>query len=517
LHAKISLKQTVVGLIQLDDWITDFTKLEKSSLDRVMTKNVRRQHTYLVQKLESIVGNKGDRDKRSIEFLGNLWSDIFGNPGPEDWRQNNANILALKQAIELEGKDSAIVHKHIDEHEHEIEKMNANIGKMVDEFIEEKNHINSQIVMMENYLKLMDIANELDRVLAKLTQIKIDGEKGYCSSSALSKNFLQKNLQRFEANLVGLNTIFPYWNWRKYYRYQLCTVTMDSHTIWVTLRIPMVNKAEKMVRVVPMSSLLPLIHEYGRLGISPVLFKGATSELYHLMDMKMMDMCTKLGSLKTCNVRNVVFKVPDLAPLEYVHNKIIFLGRDNASYEAVLLCERIQNVIILSGQVITLPNNCSIKSRSFEIEERMMDETVDRLLSVSENVFSKVNLTKSSATEKVKSKNESKKITNLINITDELEAKLGEIHLDHKSAWGNLSLKFWTLTGIMGSGLITFTICWLVCRYCVCKKASVSNPCIAKDDENVERANSLPSANYSGENIEEKTGDTNSGRWRNNV
>jgi hypothetical protein len=99
LHTKISKGQLLVGIVNLDEWITNFRSMQKSNLDMVMANTLRNQYTSLTRKLETIVGRKRDREKRSLEFIGNLWSDLFGNPGPEDWRPNNANILALKQAI----------------------------------------------------------------------------------------------------------------------------------------------------------------------------------------------------------------------------------------------------------------------------------------------------------------------------------------------------------------------------------------------------------------------------------
>jgi hypothetical protein len=56
LHTKISLEQPVLGLMNLDHWISEFNELSKSKLDMVMANYLRKQHTNLVQKLETIVG-----------------------------------------------------------------------------------------------------------------------------------------------------------------------------------------------------------------------------------------------------------------------------------------------------------------------------------------------------------------------------------------------------------------------------------------------------------------------------
>ena len=526
LHARISLKQPVVALMNVDGWITDFSTESKSNLDKVMASNLRRQHGNLVHKLEYIVGSKGDREKRSIEFVGNILSDLFGVAGPEDMKQNNANMLALKQAIDLVGHDSVSVHKHIDTNEHDIERNNREINRLEGEYMNGQNRFEGQMTMLENYFKLDDLLNSIGNLMDKLLQIKSDGEKGYCSSLALNNNFLQKNLQRLEANSVGLNPIFSYWEWRKYYRYQLCTIALNSHNVWVTVRLPMVKKSERLVRITPPREVKSNLINFGKLGINTVLFKEASVDGYHLMTQKAFEMCTKLGSLRTCNVRSVMFRDMNLIPLEYAHNRILFLGNSKLKYEAILICETSREIGVTTGQIINVPNQCSVKSRSFEIEERQIDENVNRILSVADNVFSKVNITIPNNSKHETNESETKKDTDtLMDITKELSDKLSKIKTEHKSAWEVVSRNLWIVSGIAGLSFVMFVLFWILCR---CLKRKTKNKRkiktngksiefvesdIKSEDESADESDE----NVENKNVENKNVTNELGRRRNNV
>jgi hypothetical protein len=423
--------------------------------------------------------------------------------------------------IELEGKDSLATHKHIDKNEHEIEKISKEVYNLVNNYLSDKNIVNGQLAMLENYFKLTDVANSLDVLLSKLIWIKNEGEKGFCSSIALNSGFLQRNLQRLEANTKGIGPIFAYWKWRKYYRYQLCTLVQDSHNIWLTLRIPMVKKVEKFVRIIPNSDFLTGISSFTRLGLSPMLFKEISSEVYHLMDTRLFETCTKLGSLRTCNVRSVLFSDPDLIPVEYAHNRIIFLGKTNDTKNAVLRCGRITNIKIQNGQVMTLPNNCSVKAKAFEIEERIMDERINKVLSVSDFEFSFVNLTKFDGGDKmVVVMDRDNNISKLNDITFELDKQLEKIHFEHRSAWDNLTKTIWITSTTLGLSILAIVVCWLIrrCLKCVkCNETEGKNEMLELQDFSKNAEVVDESANEGTNNDVRDNSESGSGRRRNNV
>jgi len=419
LHSRIDLKHTVIGLVSLDKWIQAFHTKARGSLDKVLVNVLKKQQSNIVRKLDQIVGRKGDRDKRSIDFLGNLISDLFGNPGPEDWKKNNANILALKQAIKLIGQDTISVHKHIDTNEHEIENNNKEIIRLAKEMDDDLGRVDGQLAMLENYYKLMDIMDTIDKILSNLIRVKLDGEKGYCSSLALDSKFLQKNLQRLEANSMGLSPIFAYWEWRKYYRHQLCTIAMDSNNIWITIRIPMVKKTEKLIRVTPMQIFVRNIRKFRISGLNPILFKGAEQDIYHLMGQKEFDMCTKMGSIRTCN----------------------------------------------SGQILTVPNSCSVRSKIFDIDEREMDENINRMLSVASDEFSKSNFTLSGEFERGDPEPATRETAGqerLKDITGDLHNRLDSISFEHKNAWSIVNHNLWIVTGVLASMTTIIVLCGII-------------------------------------------------------
>jgi len=68
--------------------------------------------------------------KATFEFIGDLWSGLFGNPGPSDWKQISSNIIALKDTIQILDDNINLDHDDIDGNQHAIEKQNKYIKKI---------------------------------------------------------------------------------------------------------------------------------------------------------------------------------------------------------------------------------------------------------------------------------------------------------------------------------------------------------------------------------------------------
>ena len=103
IHSRITL-QPLISSIEYSRTITaSFENKANSSLGKILSARLIGLVTKLDKKLLSLYGKKvrvSEREKRAIEFVGNLISRLFGNPGPEDWKQNTKNILAMREAIE---------------------------------------------------------------------------------------------------------------------------------------------------------------------------------------------------------------------------------------------------------------------------------------------------------------------------------------------------------------------------------------------------------------------------------
>lgn len=99
LHSRIDLKTTKDGLLLLEKCVLRLEQGSNSPLSRALASYSEKRLDKISYKLNRVTGQDHARRTRSIEFIGDLWSDLFGNPGPSDWKQLNSNIVAMKEAI----------------------------------------------------------------------------------------------------------------------------------------------------------------------------------------------------------------------------------------------------------------------------------------------------------------------------------------------------------------------------------------------------------------------------------
>ncbi len=110
IHSRIVLKPLITSLEHGFKLSNEFSIRANSSLGKILSSKLRSMITKTSLKLENMVNVSGkrstrstettqNRSKRAIEFVGNLISKLFGNPGPDEWKQNTRNMLAMKAAI----------------------------------------------------------------------------------------------------------------------------------------------------------------------------------------------------------------------------------------------------------------------------------------------------------------------------------------------------------------------------------------------------------------------------------
>lgn len=381
IHAKIDLRPTITGLISLNKFATKLDGKQADSLGSSLSKNLLKRLDRIVNKLRR-VNEKiplPSRSKRAIEFLGNLISDIFGNPGPADWKQANANFLALQNALKKLNDNSLEDHHIIDSNTHTIERHNVELRELSSVINRNQNEIvnmNSSLNDLRLYFEIVNYAETLESQVNSLVEIKRDSLKGFCSDQALSKEFLINNLQTLEANKVGLGPVFGSWEWREYYKHDMCTAAVENDVLWITLRIPQVKKAEKLVRIIPTPFAEDLLAEARSFSLQVVLFREKSNDKFHAMTQQSLDLCNNLGKVRTCGVRDTRFAltVDSVLPVEFHVNKFLLVGRSNASTTLMEKCSNgITEHIVLANSVLMVPNDCSYVSKEMSISTREAD------------------------------------------------------------------------------------------------------------------------------------------------
>ena len=380
LHARMNLKPAVIGLVTLKLYVNKLEMDMTNPMSNVLAKNLEKRVLYLATQLVRVAGkdHMAVRNKRSIEIIGNLISELFGNSGPEDWKKNNLNILALKNAISRMNENTDIDHADIDLNKNAIEKHNVElktISSTLSRTQNELSDVENELVSLKVFFEISTMIDVLDSLIMTLLEIKNEGSKGYCSDRAIDKSFLTENVQGLEANKAGLTPIFGSWQWRQYYRYEMCTLAIEKEALWITLRIPLVKKAENLVRVVPNARIRFEMSRMNDLGLDVALFREKNNDNFHIMTQTSLDMCNILGNTRTCGVRDAKFRDGQnlIVPVEFAHNKFVIVGGRGV----LKLMERcMDNVVertIEYNSVIAVPDNCSYVSSTINIGLREFD------------------------------------------------------------------------------------------------------------------------------------------------
>ena len=337
---------------------------------------------------------------------------------------------------------------------------------------DDRNAVEKELNTISSYLRLAEASDTISKVISTLETIKSDGLKGFCSDKAIVRDFLTRNLQKLESNKQGLMPIFSSWDWRKYYKMDLCTVALEKENIWVTLRVPMVKKSEKMIRIIPPKEIRHLTRTLLSSGLKTVTFKQIESDQYHIMLEKEYEQCHILGSVRSCNSRSSKFKNLGgiILPVEILFNKFLLIGNTNSSFESTLSCKNLSYKKIHSQSVVSLPNECSLKAKNFEIDKRENDIFTDFEVKLDIKIPEFENITVEVEKSHYKmEKNIQTVNSGFDNIEENIKHELSKIKTEHMNAFTVLqgSLIF----GISGLAilmvLLLITIC---CTKHLCSK-----------------------------------------------
>ena len=460
LHVKIDLKPAITGLLTLNKFASQLEKNAGSdSLDSVLSKNIRARVNRISKKLWRITGKNymSNKDKRSIEIIGNLISDLFGNPGPSDWKKVNANLLALGEALKRVNENAGMEHEDIDTNRHSIEGHNAELKALsivANRNQNELSNINLELSGMKSFMEVSTLADVLDNLVSSLIEVKNDGLKGYCNDRALDKDFLVDNLQALESNKAGLAPIFGSWEWRDYYKNVMCTLALVDDSVWLSLRIPMVKKSEKLVRVIPNPQLRRGLSKMEEYGITPILFREMSNDKFLVITQSALDLCNSLGNTRTCGVRDMRFMIGDITALavEMALNKFLMVSIGEGSVKVMEKCvNSINEHVITFDSVIAIPNNCSYVSKALSIDVRESDSSITKeigLIDVSKFSVTKIgsyhaNVTKLMIEEIANKSND----VSFKNNRKLIEDKLKSIDTKHDSLWENYAMDKWYIIG----------------------------------------------------------------------
>ena len=379
IHSRITLLPLINSVEYGRKMSTTFDARAKSSLGKVLSARVEKMAAKVDKKLTAMHNRQipiTQRQKRAIEFVGNHISRLFGNPGPEEWRQNNRNILAMKAAIDRQLSNSVILHKDIDQNRHAINEQNEILKHICRDVVNNDNRLDSvdnALTEFESYLELETMFDSIEDILESLEDIKHDAKSSRCNEKGMNPDFLIEHLREIESNKIGIAPIFASWEWQKYYNFEMCTLALHDNELWITLRIPIVNLAEQMIRTIPSSSQTWIMSQANTIGIEISMFKSKLMDNFMVITKSNLETCSKLGSTRVCNVRKTKFKEsnPYIVPIDIGHSRILVLANSSESVTNVKsVCTSETNSLLVQGHaVLKIPEKCAIVAKSFEISK----------------------------------------------------------------------------------------------------------------------------------------------------
>jgi len=253
IHSRISLKPLINGIEQGSKLSYMFLSKANTTLGKILSIRVRKLVERVDKKLNSMIERKPKRlrEKRAIEFVGDLISKLFGNPGPSEWKQNTKNMLAMKAAIEKQIANSVIFHRDIDQNRHALNDLNEVLRHISKEAINNSNRLNivdNSLSEFETYLELETMYHSILDIITLVEGIRSDAKMSRCNEDGLNRDFLIEHLREIESNKVGIAPVFASWEWNKYYRNSVCSLGIHEDDLWITMRIPIVSLNEQLVR-----------------------------------------------------------------------------------------------------------------------------------------------------------------------------------------------------------------------------------------------------------------------------
>jgi len=232
------------------------------------------------------------------------------------------------------------------------------------------NNIDNELIELETFFALEAMFISIDNILESLHDIRRDAKTGRCNEKGLNPEFLVENLRTIESNRNGIVPIFASWEHQKYYNFEMCTIAVHKNDIWITMRIPVVNQGEQLVRTIPTSSQTWMLLDTLEIGLETALFKYKMTDSFMLVTKNNLETCSKLGTSRVCNIRKTKFREAYLysVPLDIGHGRILLLSNHSAESDVRSSCVGETNMLLVQGHtILKIPEKCALVAKSFEI------------------------------------------------------------------------------------------------------------------------------------------------------
>ncbi len=302
------------------------------------------------------------RQERGIDFLGELWSSISGNPSPSQWRTEKQILDQIKAKLNASDTEFVTVAKALRTNAEAIRTMQQKQHHDISSLAIENSLLGSRV---EDGFTLMSACNSfhndldvLTEEIRQMTSIANSQQTGILSPEMISPKTLADTIRTMETRR-GYQPAFDEHSSHLLYKERLSSTTLTKEAFTTVVGVPLINTQK------PLSPSPCPNHE------SLMLLKDPESRYHCYLTNSAYNRCHPLASLKMtiCNNRPIeqYGRPSNTTIYEESPNKFhvtdakgqIFISCPNGSSEHTLN----------HTMDITLPNNCSLNGPSIFIKK----------------------------------------------------------------------------------------------------------------------------------------------------
>ena len=365
-------------LSKLDSDLSEFwLQFRNSAVNRLLGKT-----EQLEKRIQRIMGREMTRgcghvgkEKRAINFLGNLISYVTGVPGPDDWHKNVQNVDELKKAILLMSTQGDLRDHRIDIDEHEMGKIKNIIGSMVDKLVQLNTGndlllegIRSRLKFWTHKNHILSTLDTIELFVHGLENVVTEGSNYRVAREGMAEKFLINQLQKIEAENKMLSPIFGSNEWEEYFNHQLATVARHGEAIWLSLRVPLVNFNKGLHENLNTAPMIKQINLLEKLGVTNPHWFKTKDDAYCFIGLKKLSGCIRLNLIRLCEGRFVLLSSSPKSRL--IELKEIWSETDRPGYFAYISNTNISGMVkcgsvlrdVLLGKVgvVYLESGCEL-------------------------------------------------------------------------------------------------------------------------------------------------------------
>ena len=386
-EAKTAVRKTQMGIVSAAMSLNS-TKT-KTSLQKLKSEAIN-EYWVLLDKTSIRFRNffdlefmQANREKRAIEFLGEILSSITGVPSAQDYRKILQQVEAIKQEnqgtqglmSQLNAENRNIIDK-LHYFDTKINLNSKNIGTINFKADHNEQEIISLFSMTNMAIKILQLVGDINQVIDQGNSIIHSGNSERLSHLALSPQKLSRTLSKIYKKRESTSPLADHSSLEFYYQAKLAHSWVDSNSMSVNtlIQIPIVNSKDvhRLELIPPTEQLFS--------GLSLMVVDSNNSTMRYLSRSDYAA-CWDAQSDMLCQKRKIQIFGENCSDImackpwmhsvihDLTNSRIIIIQETSVS--AVLACDgkKPRSVRIPSRSIVNLNVHCELSSTTFIVSK----------------------------------------------------------------------------------------------------------------------------------------------------